>query len=171
LLGASGEFQTLVYTLGMTHATRYPVYLLLADVFTFVLLGELAYRVNLFTAVLAAPALTLVYVNGRLLGGRRLAAFGSALALAACQVFWWQVVIAELYPIAAAIVGGILCLLLQWRQTANRRYLFVAGLLGGLSLGVHNLVALAAPGVLLYLCLSTRSREVWLAAVAALCRV
>ncbi len=165
LLGDSAEFQTLTYTLGMTHATGYPVYLLLARAFTFLPLGGLAYRVSLFTAVIAALAVALVYVNGRLLGGWRVAALGGALALAVCQVFWWQAVIAELYAFAAAWLAGIVCLVLVWRQTADRRFLFVAGLLGGLSLGVHLTVALAAPGILLYLWLSTRSRPAWLAAL------
>ena len=84
LLGDSGEFQTLVYTLGMTHATGYPVYLLVAHVFTRLPLGEFAYRVNLFTAVMAAVGLALIYVNGRLLGGWRGAAFGGCPPALAC---------------------------------------------------------------------------------------
>jgi 4-amino-4-deoxy-L-arabinose transferase-like glycosyltransferase len=150
----------------MTHATGYPVYLLVSRVFALLPLGGLAYRVNLFTAVMAALALGLVYLNGRLLGGWRVAALGSALALGVCQVFWWQAVIAELYAIAAALVAGIFCLVLLWRQTGDQRLLFAAGLLGGLSLGIHLTVALAAPGILLYLVLSARSRPAWVAALA-----
>src|SRR6185436_2656693 len=68
LLGDSAEFQTLAYTLGMTHATGYPVYLLLAHAFTLLPLGDLASRVSLFSAVSASVALALVYLNVRLLG-------------------------------------------------------------------------------------------------------
>ena len=41
LPGDGGEFQTLVYLLGNTHPTGYPVYLALARLFTLLPLGEL----------------------------------------------------------------------------------------------------------------------------------
>ena len=54
LRGDSAEFQTLAKTLGMTHPTGYPVYLLVAKVFTWLPVGNTAYRVTLFSAVCAA---------------------------------------------------------------------------------------------------------------------
>ena len=57
----SAEFQTLAYTLGMTHPTGYPVYLLLAKLFTLLVpVRDIAYRVNLLSAVLAALALSIL---------------------------------------------------------------------------------------------------------------
>ena len=51
LYGDSTEFQTLVYTLGMTHSTGYPIYLLLARLLGYLPVGSLAYRVNLLSAL------------------------------------------------------------------------------------------------------------------------
>ena len=45
--------------------------------------------------------------------------------------------------------------LLLWRQTGKWPWLAASALLGGLSLGVHSSVALAAPGVLVYLAVTT----------------
>jgi hypothetical protein len=56
-------------------------------------------------------------------------------------------------------------LILLWRQSGDWRWLAGAGLLGGLSLGVHNTVALAAPAVLAYLALTARTRRTWVGAV------
>jgi hypothetical protein len=164
LLGDSAEFQTLAYTLGMTHPTGYPVYVLLARLFTLLPLGDLAWRVNLFSAVAASLALALLYLAGRVLVGWRIAALAGPLALSVCQVFWWQAIIAELYTAASALLAGAILLLVLWRRTDDWRYLAGAGLLGGLSLGVHNTVALAAPAVLIYLLLTARTRKAWLGA-------
>ena len=54
LFGDSAEFQTIAYTLGMGHPTGYPIYILLAKLFTIIPVGDVAYRVNLFSAFCAA---------------------------------------------------------------------------------------------------------------------
>ena len=153
LAGDGGEFQTLAYLWGHSHPTGYPVYLTLARVFTFLPTGELAYRVNLFSAVMAAVAVAGVYVNGRLLTRYRLIPFVSALAFAVSATFWSQALIAEVYTAGAAFIGWIIAALLWWQATGSQRALFIAGLLGGLSLGVHMSVVLLAPAVLLFLLL------------------
>jgi hypothetical protein len=55
------------------------------------------------------------------------------------------------YAPGAAFFVGVLCALLYWEAYHNSRALFAAGLLGGLSLGVHLTVLLLAPSVLLHL--------------------
>src|SRR4051794_12745151 len=71
LLGDGAEFQTLAATLGMAHPTGYPIYLLLAKLFTWLPVDSIAYRVNLLSACAAALAVALVYLLGRRLGSRR----------------------------------------------------------------------------------------------------
>ena len=60
LSGDSAEFQTLAYTLGMTHPTGYPIYVLLAHVFTLLPFGDMAWRVNLFSAFWGADRKSVV---------------------------------------------------------------------------------------------------------------
>ncbi len=174
LYGDSGEFQTLVYSLGMSHPTGYPVYILLGRLFTLLPLGGLAWRVNLFSAVLSALTVSCIYLIVRLLAGWRLAAVTAALALAAAPLFWAFSIVTELYVPACAFLSGIILLLLLWRRSGNRLWLGAAAMLGGLSLGVHPSVALAAPAVLVYLAvisltpglLTRRERgRIWLVAV------
>jgi hypothetical protein len=165
LAGDSVEFQTLASTLGMTHPPGYPVYLLIAKLFTFLPVGDIAYRVNLLSAVFAALALALLYLDGRLLVGWRLPVLGAVYALGINGLFWIHAVIAELYTGAAALVAAEVLLLLLWRQKNRGGYLFVAGLLGGLSLGIHSTVALMAPAVIVYLLLTARRRQAWLSAL------
>jgi hypothetical protein len=156
LAGDSGEFQTLAYLLGHTHPTGYPVYLVLAKLTTFFPLGDIAYRVNLFSGIMGALTVAGVYLSGRLLIRYRILAVVGAAALAISPTFWSQAVIAEIYTAGAAVLVFILLALLWWDQEEGLIALFVAGLLGGLSLGVHMSVALLAPAVFLFLLLHWR---------------
>src|ERR671913_320170 len=74
LYGDSAEFQTIAYTLGVGHPTGYPIYVLLAKLFTFLPAGDIAYRVNLFSAVCSALTVALVYIILRRLGAMSVAA-------------------------------------------------------------------------------------------------
>jgi hypothetical protein len=162
----SAEFQTLAYTLGMTHATGYPIYILMAKVFTLIVpIRDIAYQVNLLSAVFGGLCMALVYLTGRTLVGWRLPAVTGALAIGLDRIFWSQAIIAELYTASAALVAVEFVLLFSWRRSGKASYLFAAGLLGGLSLGVHNTVALSAPAILLYLLISTKYRRDWFAAL------
>ena len=50
------ELATVAYQLGLAHSTGYPLYTWLGKLFTFIPLGDVAYRVNLMSAVLGAGA-------------------------------------------------------------------------------------------------------------------
>jgi hypothetical protein len=162
----SAEFQTLSYTLGMTHPTGYPVYLLIAKLFTIIVpVKDVAFRVNLLSAVYAALTLALLYLVGRLLSGWRLASLAGVLVLGTQPLFWSQAVIAELYAPAAFFIIAVLLLVILWRKSGNARFMFAAGLLGGLSLAVHSTIALMAPAVIVYILLVNRRRDTWQASV------
>lgn len=67
LPGDSAEFQVLAYQLGIAHCPGYPIYLLLAKLFTLLPIWEVAYGVNLFSAFMAALTVVGLYLGGRLL--------------------------------------------------------------------------------------------------------
>jgi hypothetical protein len=165
LVSDSAEFQVLAYQLGMAHTPGYPVYLLLAKLFTLLPIRDIAYRVNLFSAFMASVTVAGVYVATALLTRSRPAAVFGALALAVSFTFWSQAIIAEVYTPGAAFVVLVWAGLLAWYRTGKRWPLFLAGLCGGLSLGVHSTVALLAPAVLLFLWLNRKRRpNAWHAA-------
>jgi hypothetical protein len=166
LVGDSAEFQVLAYQVGIAHTPGYPVYLLLAKLFTFLPIRDIAYRVNLFSAFMAAMTVSGVYLATRLLTGSRLAALFGGLALTVSFTFWSQAIVAEVYTSGAAFVTLVWLGLLAWYRTGKRRPLCLAGLCGGLSLGVHSTVALLAPASLLFLWLNRkRWPNFWPAAV------
>lgn len=156
LPGDSGEFQTLARLLGNTHPTGYQVYLLLAHPFSWLPVGSIAYRINLFSAAMGALAVAGTFLAGRLLTGRRWPAVLGALALCVSATFWSQAVIAEVYTAGAAFLSMTLAALLYWHRSGRVWALGAAALLGGLSLGVHLTVVLLGPAAGLYLCLQGR---------------
>lgn len=165
LPGDSGEFQVLARLPGHTHPTGYPIYLLLAHPFTWLPVGDFAFRANLFSAVMASLTVGLTYLIGRQLSPFRWPALMGVTALALSHTFWSQALIAEVYTTAAAFLAGICWALLHWQRSRHPGWLVAAGVLGGLSLGVHLTVALTAPAVLLFLVLARADRWAWAASL------
>ncbi|MCS7221600.1 MAG: DUF2723 domain-containing protein [Anaerolineae bacterium] len=162
LPGDSGEFQVLAFQVGLAHTTGYPVYMLLAKLLvTLIPLRDVAYRVNLFSAAMGALTLASVYLAGRTLLWSRWAASYAALTLMVSYTFWSQAVIAEVYTPGACFVALVLAMTLWWYTTGRPWALFLAGLCGGLGLGVHASVGLMAPAMGLFLWLSRRRWPKW----------
>lgn len=154
LPGDSGEFQTLAYTMGHAHTTGYEVYTVLAKLFTLLVpFGEIAYRVNLFSAFCAGLTIAFVYLSGKTLTRNRVAGVVGAFVLAISTTFWSQAIIAEVYTAGSAFTSAILWLVLVWYETGSSRHLFAAGVLGGLGIGVHGSNLLFAPAILLIILL------------------
>jgi hypothetical protein len=80
LYGDSAELQTLAHTLGHTHSTGYPIYLLLAHLVGSLPLHTPAWRVTLFSALSAASAVAGVYLLSRMLTSSRAGALRRVLA-------------------------------------------------------------------------------------------
>ncbi|MFQ6014371.1 MAG: DUF2723 domain-containing protein [Anaerolineae bacterium] len=155
------EFQLVAYQLGIAHPTGYPLYTLLGKVFTLLPLGDVAYRVNLMSAVFGALTISFLYLTAHRIIGYRLPAMVAALGLAVSPVFWSQAVVAEVYTLNATFVALVLFLLLEWEDTPQapgqgvwKSYLAVA--VYGLSLTHHRTMLLLAPAMALYAWLTNR---------------
>src|SRR6185503_17540515 len=88
-----GDLITAAATLGVAHPTGYPTYLLLAHLFQYLPIGDLAFRTNLLSAAAALLAAACVYGIVHNLDGAatwRSSAAGTiaALSLGLAPVFW-----------------------------------------------------------------------------------
>jgi hypothetical protein len=174
-----GDLIAAVVTGGVPHPTGYPTYLLLGSLFAHLPLGDLAYRLNLMSAVAAAGAVGLLCLanaatlpqvpwpagasqgGGNLreggvepVGGSwvaRLAAGVAALTFAFSSILWSQAVIAEVYALNAFLVALSCTLALYARATAQGWLWVVTAWVFGLGLGNHLSLALLAPaGLVLF---------------------
>lgn len=163
LFDDSLEFQLVAYQLGIAHPTGYPLYTLLGKIFTFLPVGNVAYRINLMSAVFGAATVALVYLvilaiftPGPSSPARWQAHLGAgigAIALAISPVFWRQATIAEVYTLNAFFIALLLlvaCLPARSHQEKRRRLLWLA-VLAGLSLTHHRTMLLLLPALVVYL--------------------
>jgi hypothetical protein len=150
--------QMQVAVLGITHPTGYPTYLMLTHLFTYLPIGDVAYRVNLGSAFYAALAVVAVYLTGLLLGKRVVAAAAGAIAFGLGAALWSQAVIAEVYTLNALLVAATIGVMLLWRERRRDRYLLLSAFLLGLCLTNHLTSGLLLPAGVLLVALVDRSK-------------
>jgi hypothetical protein len=147
----SGEFQFVPWLPGIAHPTGYPLYILLGWLWTHSLpVGDVAWRMNLLSAVLAAAAVGLTYAVARRMavaalpdappGSQMVAAVLAAATFALGHTFWSQAIIAEVYALHALFVAAILWLALKRAHSA-------LALAFGLGLTHHRTTILLLPAL------------------------
>jgi hypothetical protein len=159
----SNELATLPPILGVVHAS-YPLYTWLGFLFSHLLpFGDVAHRINLMSAVLGAASIGGLYlISIRLLPSemlpliyRRSAAATGALLFAFSRTFWSQAVVAEVYAPNVALIALTLLVILRWDHTRSNWDFFFFALTFGLSLGTHLSNLGFAPGLVLFVALTT----------------
>jgi len=179
LFDDSLEFQLVTYQLGIAHPTGYPLYTMLGKLFTLLPVGNVAYRVNLMSAVFGSASVALVYLLIRQIiislpnfpplwspkttsfslrpptWAVHIGAITGALLFASGPVFWQQATIAEVYTLNTFFVAVILliAILPVSPHRAHRRFYWLA-FLTGLSLTHHRTTVLLIPALAVYLYLN-----------------
>jgi hypothetical protein len=160
----SGEFITAIQTLGSPHSPGYPLFVLFAKPFTWLPFGNIAFRVNIATALSAAMACYGVYLlvnflladnNTREEGQppgfiEKSAALGAALIFAFSDRLWLQSNHDKPYPLLAFISAIILYLILLWRRSYRNDderpgYIHLGAFFCGLAFGAHQSMILLIP--------------------------
>jgi len=147
----SAELATAAYTLGLAHAPGYPVYLLVAHLFTRLPLGDVAYRVNLLSALAGSACIGLLTYQIRRSIANNAAALSAALALGFSFYAWSVSVAAEVYTFQALLMIAILMLAWSWRSEGRPAHLALAAGLMGLALANNPATVLWWPGLALLL--------------------
>ena len=158
LLLDSAMLQVQAVVLGIPGGTGSPTWVMLTHLFTYLPVGDLAYRVNLASAVYAALAVLTLFIAGYLLSRRVSAAAVGALAFGLGVTFWSQAVIAEVYTLNAFLISLTLVVLFLWRERRRDRYLLLAAFLMGFTLTNHMTSGLLLPAGLLFVGLVDRRK-------------
>jgi hypothetical protein len=149
----SAVLPAVAYTLGIGHPTGYPTYTLLTHLFTYLPFGDVAYRVNLASAVFGAVAVALLFGVGYRLSRGIVAAAIGALAFGVSGLFWSQAIIAEVYTLHILFLAFVLFILLLWRERRQDRYLLLGAFVIGLSMSHHLTSGLLLPAAALFVLL------------------
>jgi hypothetical protein len=145
-----GDLVTAVARGSIPHPPGSPVYLLLGDLFVRLPWGDLAWRLNLMSAVLAAGAAGLTTIAlwnllqqtesdapaPSILG---VVALTAGLCLGLSPLFWSQAIITEVYALAASFAALVVALS-TWKGPP-----WALGLSWGLGLGAHPTLVFLAP--------------------------
>jgi hypothetical protein len=153
----SAEFAIGVHTLGIVHATGYPLYLVSGHLFTTLVPGsDLGYKLNLFSAIHASLTLmNIVWINKLLSddAGQRHALCGGLIAsliLGFSYYFWACAVIAEVYMFQAWLLTLAVACWLKWERNDGGPWLILLGLAIGLCFANHISVILTLPALGVY---------------------
>lgn len=140
----AGEFQLVGSVLGIAHPPGYPLYTMLAKVFTLLPLGDPAWRVNLFAAVCAAA--TVAVVSRLVRRATRSAGAGilAALALASVPTFWSQATLANARSLTALLTALAMYWLLAYGEAHRARSLVAFAVTFGLGVTHHSSIGLLA---------------------------
>ncbi|GLI36620.1 DUF2723 domain-containing protein [Geobacter hydrogenophilus] len=159
----SGEFITAIHSLGTAHSPGYPFFVNYAKPFTWLPFGNIAFRVNIATAVSAAAACYGAYLlvlamlpcgdaDGAAMP--RYVARGCALAAALAFAFsarlWLQSNHDKPYPLVSFIVAVVFWALLRFRARYDEgeecpHYVYLGAFLCGLATGAHQTIVLMLP--------------------------
>ena len=132
-----GELGAAGVTLGIAHPTGFPTWTLLAHVAGLVPVGELAFRVTLLSAALAASAGAVVAWSAWRLTGRW-EALTATVVVPFCPLVFPHAVAIEVYAFHAFCVASLLALVVWLSTAGDPRRVVVAALAVGLILGGHG---------------------------------
>jgi hypothetical protein len=160
----SGEFLTAIHSLGSPHSPGYPLFVLYAKPFTWLPFGNIAFRVNIATAISAALACFGVYLLVRNLLDKdeaatnksfsdyvkKFAGLAAALTFAFSARVWLQSNHDKPYPLLSFLTAMIFYLLFLWREKYREGeersgYIYLCAFLCGLSFGAHQSMVLLMP--------------------------
>jgi hypothetical protein len=137
--GDAALFQYTPAVLGVTYPTGYPLYILLGKLWlTIFPFGEMAWRMNLFSALCSAAALPLIYGAARRLltpayaarnkvGVGRWAALVTVLTFATIPSFWRWSTEAKIYALNILLFSGVLCTLAVALEKQGGRWQVAGG--------------------------------------------
>ena len=146
----SAELTTAAATGGIVRATGYPLYLILGYLWSWLPVGDVGYRLNLFSAFSGAMTIALAERILRRWQVGPWATFGALGLLVSAPFFWALSLIAEVYTLHTALMATIILLLLRWGERPTPGRLAWVGLIIGLSLGHHAATVLLLPGLVWY---------------------
>lgn len=169
--GDAALFQYTPHVLGVTYPTGFPLYILIGKLWLLIFpFGDIAWRMNLFSALCSAVMLPVLFHGLRRMFAlslsndsksiARWSALTAVLLFATVPTFWRWSTVAKTYALNMLLLSATLYLLalaLEHKDSPRTpRYLMGAALLLGLQISVHNTAVLLIPGLLLLMALNFR---------------
>lgn len=140
-VGDSGELAAGVKNLEVVHPTGFPLYLITAHIFAKILsFTDYAFRLNVYSALLTASTLVLIFLTLRNFNISYLASTFSVLILGLGKTIWFHSGTIGVYPLSLLFVGILLFIFSRWFVTKQPGIILWYALILGISFGTHILM-------------------------------
>ncbi len=127
IAGDCGELTTEIYNMGACHPPGYPLYGIIGKLYTFLPIGDIAYRVNLFAATAGAGAVFFFYLivvkflglnrdTGKLSFKIQLPAVCASFLFTFGYSNWWCVVGGKFYSLNTLLVALMIFVMILWYE-------------------------------------------------------
>lgn len=152
--GDSAEFVIGAHEMTIVHPSGYPLYLLLGKLFTFIPIGDIAYRVNLLSAFFGALTCSILFLILCNLTHSPFISFISTFTLTFSLTISYLSTIAEVYTLNSFFVSLLVYILILWKKSGEKKFLFLFSFILGLSLTNHLTILVFFPSFFIYLLLN-----------------
>lgn len=136
--GDSAELITNAFQLGLVHPPGYPLYTLIANLFTRIPYGSVAWRVNLFSVISMALSVSFLFCTVNLLIRRLFVSLLFALIYGFSTLVWQYALVAEVFALNQLLLSIFLYVTIRLSITKSYRYFYMMSLVTGLALTHHH---------------------------------
>src|SRR5260370_6477366 len=136
--GDTPELITVAYTMGVAHPPGYPLFTMLATLFTLVPFGTVAWRVDLLSAVCDTAATVIILLAVRRWARNQWAGVLAAGLFAFSPVIWRYAVVGEVFALNNLIVALMLYLAIRYSENGERKVAYLGALVFGLGMSNHH---------------------------------
>jgi hypothetical protein len=144
----TGEMDTVPWIAGIAHPTGFPAYVIVGFVFTHLFaFGSVAFRMSVLSALAMSIASWFVALAVEEDGGNLWIAMGCAWIFAFGSIAWTHATRAEVHSLVICAIAATIFFALRWHRTGERRDLYKLAASFGFGLGVHPLILLLLPGI------------------------
>lgn len=145
----SAEIASGVHSLGIIHPPGYPLYILLGKIFiTIVPIGNIAFKLNIMSAIFASCTVLVLYEFIYQLTHHRVVSWTASAFFAFSNYFWQMALITEVYTLHTLFLCLLLLILRSNLQKPRSWKLYLFSFLYGLSLSNHTSGILFSGGFL-----------------------
>lgn len=153
----SPKFQFVGRVLGTSHSPGYPFYAMATWLFGWLPIGNLAYRINLFSAVCGSLSCVIIFLTARRLDVTRALSLAAAFGAATSYPVWSNSITAEVYTLAALLSGAAVYWVIAFAQTGAHSRLYAACAAWACGFGNHLTIVGILPAALIYGVVKDRS--------------
>ncbi|OGG06096.1 hypothetical protein A3D05_04325 [Candidatus Gottesmanbacteria bacterium RIFCSPHIGHO2_02_FULL_40_24] len=156
--GDAGDLASAVITRGIAHPPGYPLFTMLGIAVNRVIQsGSTAYRLGFISVIPSIITLIFLYLLIYRASRDKMASLIAVLTLAFTYLYWLYSEVVEVFSLNNLFLVVLLYLMILYRFTAKKKYLFLTTFIFGLSLTHHHIILFLLP-TLAYLLISTKKK-------------